>query len=47
MSDFCNDKVLANVLLGVPSKIACDSPGVRGLEIGGLAVFVWKNCEDL
>lgn len=30
LSDFCNDEFLADVLLVIP---------VRGLEIGGLAVF--------
>lgn len=37
LSDFCNDEFLADVLLVIP---------VRRLEIGGLAVFVWKNCEE-
>lgn len=41
LSDFCNDEFLADVLLVIPHRLP-----VRGLEIGGLAVFVWKNCEE-
>lgn len=42
LSDFHNDEFLADMLLVFPHRLP-----VRGLEIGELAIFVWRNCEDL
>lgn len=42
LSDFHNDEFLADVLLVIPHRLP-----VRRLEMGELAVFVWRNGKDL